>query len=222
MSIPFYYVKLRTGVEANRTSIIPLLGEPIYTTDTKMLYIGDGITPGGIALKAEPTNFSFEYSSYNLLLDDTENQDIEVTTWNQVLNVIKFSNVYNNSVWFNFSIPQFWRNNKDAFVEIQYILDTAEYSKIVKLDFSYYIAAESQTIDYNNPSYSSSFQILSDTSNVNVYSRKLIDVFKIHKTHLSNSDSILIIGKLKRDAESTTDNYSGGFLLSRIVIRQVE
>lgn len=40
-------LKLRRGLNADRTSITPVEGEPIYTTDTKKLYIGDGTTAGG-------------------------------------------------------------------------------------------------------------------------------------------------------------------------------
>lgn len=40
--------RVRRGLEANRTSFTPALGEPVFTTDTKKLYIGDGVTPGGI------------------------------------------------------------------------------------------------------------------------------------------------------------------------------
>ena len=41
-------LRTRRGTEAQRLTITPLEGEPIYTTDTKKLYIGDGITVGGI------------------------------------------------------------------------------------------------------------------------------------------------------------------------------
>lgn len=41
-------IQLRRGLEANRLSIVPKLGEPLFTTDTKKLYVGDGVTPGGI------------------------------------------------------------------------------------------------------------------------------------------------------------------------------
>lgn len=43
-------LQLRRGTEAQRTAnnFIPEIGEPIYTTDTKALYIGDGSTVGGI------------------------------------------------------------------------------------------------------------------------------------------------------------------------------
>lgn len=42
-------LQIRRGTEAERTSgsFIPLIGEPIYTTDEKKLYIGDGTTEGG-------------------------------------------------------------------------------------------------------------------------------------------------------------------------------
>jgi hypothetical protein len=42
--------KLRRGLETDRLSITPAEGEPIYTTDEKKLYIGDGSTVGGNAI----------------------------------------------------------------------------------------------------------------------------------------------------------------------------
>lgn len=41
-------IRVRRGLEANRLSYTPQIGEPTFTTDTKKLYIGDGVTPGGI------------------------------------------------------------------------------------------------------------------------------------------------------------------------------
>lgn len=43
-------LKLRRGLNADRTGITPAEGEPIYTTDTKKLYIGDGTTAGGVEI----------------------------------------------------------------------------------------------------------------------------------------------------------------------------
>jgi len=43
-------LKLRRGTNSGRTAITPAEGEPIFTTDTKQLYIGDGSTAGGIAV----------------------------------------------------------------------------------------------------------------------------------------------------------------------------
>lgn len=41
---------LRRGLEADRLSIIPEEGELIYVTDTKLIYVGDGVTAGGILI----------------------------------------------------------------------------------------------------------------------------------------------------------------------------
>jgi hypothetical protein len=38
---------LRRGLEADRLSFTPAEGELIYVTDTKLVYIGDGVTAGG-------------------------------------------------------------------------------------------------------------------------------------------------------------------------------
>lgn len=43
-------LKLRRGTNSGRAAITPAEGEPIYTTDTKELYVGDGTTAGGIKI----------------------------------------------------------------------------------------------------------------------------------------------------------------------------
>lgn len=40
--------QIRRGTEAERTGITTLVGEPLFTTDTKQLYLGDGTTSGGV------------------------------------------------------------------------------------------------------------------------------------------------------------------------------
>lgn len=40
-------LKIRRGLESDRLSITPVEGELIYTTDEKIVYIGDGNTAGG-------------------------------------------------------------------------------------------------------------------------------------------------------------------------------
>lgn len=45
--------KIRRGTNAERQAYTPAIGEPIWTTDTNKLWIGDGITAGGIAVDAE-------------------------------------------------------------------------------------------------------------------------------------------------------------------------
>ena len=43
-------LKIKRGLEADRSGVTPAEGEFLYTTDEKKLYIGDGSTAGGIAV----------------------------------------------------------------------------------------------------------------------------------------------------------------------------
>lgn len=43
-------LQIRRGLEADRTTVTPQPGEPLYTTDTNLLYMGDGSTAGGVAV----------------------------------------------------------------------------------------------------------------------------------------------------------------------------
>lgn len=43
-------IRIRRGKESERGQVTPRLGEPLFTTDSKRLYVGDGVSPGGIAV----------------------------------------------------------------------------------------------------------------------------------------------------------------------------
>lgn len=43
-------IQLRRGLEAQRTLITPDVGEPLFTTDNKEFFVGDGATAGGIKI----------------------------------------------------------------------------------------------------------------------------------------------------------------------------
>ena len=45
-------LQLRRGTDAERLSVTPVVGEPVYTTDTKKLFVGDGSTAGGVEFKS--------------------------------------------------------------------------------------------------------------------------------------------------------------------------
>ena len=49
-------LQLRRGTSGTRTGIVPEAGELIYTTDTKLVYIGDGSTAGGTAVSGGGSN----------------------------------------------------------------------------------------------------------------------------------------------------------------------
>jgi hypothetical protein len=41
-------IQIRRGLEAQRAAIVPDAGEPLFTTDGKQFFIGDGATAGGL------------------------------------------------------------------------------------------------------------------------------------------------------------------------------
>ena len=49
-------LQVRRGPTADRLSIVPVIGEVVYDTTEQSLYIGDGVTPGGVAA----SSFTFE------------------------------------------------------------------------------------------------------------------------------------------------------------------
>ena len=49
-------LQLRRGTSGTRTGIVPAAGELIYTTDTKLVYVGDGSTAGGTAVSGGGSN----------------------------------------------------------------------------------------------------------------------------------------------------------------------
>ena len=44
-------LKVRRGTDTERMAVTPEIGEPVWATDTSTLYIGDGSTAGGIAVR---------------------------------------------------------------------------------------------------------------------------------------------------------------------------
>ncbi len=49
-------LQIRRGTTAQRLSITPLIGEPIYDTELQTVFVGDGITPGGVSAITGLTN----------------------------------------------------------------------------------------------------------------------------------------------------------------------
>lgn len=45
-------IRVKTGLESNRLSYTPAMGELLVTTDTRKVYAGDGATPGGVGIGA--------------------------------------------------------------------------------------------------------------------------------------------------------------------------
>ncbi|SFD16987.1 hypothetical protein [Pseudoalteromonas denitrificans] len=68
-------IQIRRGVESNRGGVTPAAGEPIWITDNKRLFIGDGITPGGIDIFSQLGSAIYKNAGSNanqvLLLDSS-------------------------------------------------------------------------------------------------------------------------------------------------------
>ena len=62
-------LQIRRGTEAERLSITPLTAELIYTTDTQLVYVGDGVTAGGILVGSGGGNGNYGNANVVALLN---------------------------------------------------------------------------------------------------------------------------------------------------------
>ena len=74
-------LRLRRGTDAERLLIVPLAGELIYATDTKRVYVGDGVTEGGLPIDTGALSIN-ELSDVNTTQgDSTQPVDGEALIW---------------------------------------------------------------------------------------------------------------------------------------------
>ena len=74
-------LRLRRGTDAERALITPLAGELIYVTDTRKVYVGDGVTPGGISIDSGALEINDLTDVNTSAGDSTQPADGEVLTW---------------------------------------------------------------------------------------------------------------------------------------------
>ncbi len=65
-------IQVRRGTDAQRSVVVFDLGEPVFTTDTKQLYIGDGSTTGGIPVFNNHET-TYDHDAYDTHLSNTSN-----------------------------------------------------------------------------------------------------------------------------------------------------
>jgi hypothetical protein len=76
---------LRRGLEADRLSFTPAEGELIYVTDTKLIYVGDGVTAGGILVAGgttPPTTPTYALSRSSATVNEGGTVTVTLTTTN--------------------------------------------------------------------------------------------------------------------------------------------
>jgi hypothetical protein len=54
-------LQVRRGLESQRTSITPDVGEPLFTTDNKQFFVGDGATAGGVLIGGGTATYVQKY-----------------------------------------------------------------------------------------------------------------------------------------------------------------
>jgi len=67
-------LQIRRGTDSDRLTITPSVGEPLYTTDTKKLYIGDGSTAGGNIVSGSDTDSA---SVSAIILNDVDSSYVQ-------------------------------------------------------------------------------------------------------------------------------------------------
>lgn len=75
---------LRRGLETDRLSFTPEEGELIYVTDTKLIYVGDGVTAGGNLLSGgtAPTTPTYALTRSSATVNEGASVTITLTTTN--------------------------------------------------------------------------------------------------------------------------------------------
>lgn len=75
---------LRRGLEADRLSFTPEEGELIYVTDTKLIYVGDGVTAGGNLLSGgtAPGTPTYALTRSSATVNEGSSVTITLTTTN--------------------------------------------------------------------------------------------------------------------------------------------
>ena len=81
-------LKLRRGLEADRTDITPAEGEIIYTTDQKQLFVGDGETAGGTLVSSAVVSVNGLQGVVTLTTDDIDEGTNKYFTNTQARNAI--------------------------------------------------------------------------------------------------------------------------------------
>jgi sulfur carrier protein ThiS/ribosomal protein S8 len=120
-------LQFRRGIDSDRTGITPDIGEPIYITDTKQLYIGDGTTAGGVAVGGGT-------DSANVL-------DLIASTVDSAYIQARQDDIFRDSAFVTGIVDTVYIQARDRVRDSSFITDIVD---------SAYITARASTFDSNN------------------------------------------------------------------------
>jgi hypothetical protein len=120
-------LQFRKGLNSERLAITPASGEPIWTTDTEKLYIGDGSTIGGVELSVDSAFISgiINTTDFNSLIDSAyvqarqlaqTPQDFEYGSLVNTPNILDSANVSSIVVGYSYVTQTAIDNSIDALI----------------------------------------------------------------------------------------------------------
>jgi hypothetical protein len=151
-------LKLRQGLAADRTSVTPATGELIYTTDTKFVYVGDGVTAGGNLISGA------------VATDINGLSDVVITSASngQVLK-------YNGTNWINDTVAG-GSGNLDGLTDV--VITSASNGQVLKYNGTSWVnAAESSGSSFNVSTDDSSPRVINSGGTLSILGNNKADVY---------------------------------------------
>lgn len=114
-------IQFRRGIEAQRSTVVFLPGEPAWTTDLKQLWIGDGVTTGGILIANSTGNSSgnnYNFSGLGTVSVQTSGNNVYISgsgnapSVNNYFTGLRMSITGNQNITDGLGLNQGYRTNR--------------------------------------------------------------------------------------------------------------
>lgn len=192
-------LKLRRGLETQRTGITPAEGEIIYTTDSKRLYVGDGLTAGGNSVSAPVTSVNSQTGAVTL-------------TTSNIPEVVGSSNLYFTTERAQDSVRDLLNAGTHTGISFDYQDNTNALNATVNQLFVEEIAQDAAAQLFTNGSHSSNitFSYHDNTNTIDVNCTAANDTFKTIETYPKIYFTDLVAGSNYTHTPTVTINRGIG------------